>query len=89
MIRATEEMITAARTEYDRSEDMAQALTAGLGVLLVDEAKLAEILEAHTPALDQTACYMGHCDCMEHVPEYEFYSHVAEKVAVWLRGGGQ
>lgn len=55
----------------------------------VEEAKLVEILEAHTPALDQTACYMGYCDCMEHVSEYEFYRHVAEKVAVWLQGGGR
>lgn len=55
----------------------------------VDEAKLAEVLAAHEPHLDQTACYMGCCACGAEPPEDQIHVHVAHAVAEWLRGGGR
>lgn len=65
--------------------------THAVAPVLVDEAKLAEVLGDHYPGLDQTACYDGGCGlCPWKGPEVEYDAHVARDVVLrrseWLRG---
>lgn len=54
----------------------------------VDEAKLAEAMDAHSPSLDiSTRGYRGECVCGEKVKDHD--AHRVRKVAEWLRGGGR